>query len=74
MINKWKKEEETFGADASREKVTCYLGGNSKRGLFFHWEIWAQNDIGGGYTGFYSRLNFWARGWSLQLKRIIVGE
>lgn len=48
MINKWKKEEETFGADASREKVTCYLGGNSKRGLFFHWEIWAQNDIGGG--------------------------
>lgn len=34
MINKWKKEEDAFGADGSGGKVTCYLGENSKLGVF----------------------------------------
>lgn len=62
MLCKWKKEEDAFGADGSGGKVTCYLEGNSKLGVYLVGKYGRRIR---GNTNIHSRLNLCGRGWSL---------
>lgn len=56
------KRGDAFGADGSGGKVTCYLGENSKLGVFVVGKYGRRMR---GNTSIHSRLNLWGRGWSL---------